>query len=466
MEKPQIDRSDQHQNGSQRLEALACHGVGNEREHAERGDLHHHVGDFQDHIGRAVEEIPDELALPARHEDTDTQKQGEEDDGEHIPVGKRRDRVFRDDGQKPLGNRGRIVGGHRDRVRPAEIDTLAGPEGQPVNHPDNVREDRRDEVEHDRLAADRAEFLRVAQRHDAGDERGQDQGHDQHADQANEEIAHRLDVGFKKLRRGVRAGERRVEGVVLVLDITEQAERALVVHVRHRLGVVDERVDAARDDLVDVEELPDGVVEFVDRLADALVLLLDGVHRRGDGGELGLHTVDLVLELLDGALVVVAEVVGPLVPQAVVPLVVECFADVAAVTVEVFTVIVEVELVGVELLVDVLLFLLVGPLPPVHHSHLCTSVSTPSLQEPAAARSTAAVAAIAVETTGPTARSDSGGRAETIIETLFPRIAYQPSSQVISADNACTGRVGVFRRGTAERTTDDRFYSLGGKPTV
>ncbi len=144
----------------------------------------------------------------------DAEDQREEHDREHVPLGRRLERVRGDDLDEKLHPRLRGARGSDARRAPCgplqearlrfRGDPLAGPDQVDQDDPQDDRDGRHDDGVGERLRADPPEAAKVAEPRHAEHEGGEDQGHDQHEEQAQEDLPRRLgDVGDEGLQARV-----------------------------------------------------------------------------------------------------------------------------------------------------------------------------------------------------------------------------------------------------------------------
>ena len=160
----------------------------------EADQLHHHL----EQAGNDKLQLVGGLA--ADHDQTDSEKQGEDHHRQDLVLGRRGHRVRRDELQEKLRRRNLPRGVVDDRlgaasavgkqlVRQSRVDPVAG--AQPVHHAD--ADDNSDRRDHDgqsqRLQPDTAQRLQIAHLRHADHQGGKQQRHHQHEQQAQEDLA-------------------------------------------------------------------------------------------------------------------------------------------------------------------------------------------------------------------------------------------------------------------------------------
>ncbi|MCY1175704.1 hypothetical protein D9M73_159530 [compost metagenome] len=182
----------------QRADTVGTDGEGHGTEGTDRRELHDHVDDVEHHMGEAIDQVQQRLAVGTQAMQGETEDHREHQHLQDIAVGEGADYGVRDDveqeADRGLLRAGGGISGHAAGVQGADVDMHAGARLDHVHHHQaNDQGDGRDDFEiEQRVATGLAHRLHALHASDTADHSAEDDRGNDHFDQFDEPVTQRF----------------------------------------------------------------------------------------------------------------------------------------------------------------------------------------------------------------------------------------------------------------------------------
>ncbi len=182
----------------QRAYAVGTDGEGHGTERTDRRQLHDHVDDVEHHVGEAIDEVQNRLAVRTQTMQGETEDHREHQDLQDIAVGEGADDGVRNHVEDKADNALVLARSHigcdLGSIKRADVDVHAGTRLDHVDHDQTDQQgDGRNDLEvQQRITTGLADRLHVLHAGDTADDRTEDDRRDNHLDQFDEPVTQRL----------------------------------------------------------------------------------------------------------------------------------------------------------------------------------------------------------------------------------------------------------------------------------